>query len=205
MQCYVPALPSKIGTHFIHFFSFESAFDALVIGDHEINDRIIHLEHVWYFREMESSHYKEKIVKEIDDRLNDDCILMIMQRLSVIELLQMSRLSHRFFSLAKYRRKVEIVPSVIEQPIGMMTLRYLLHVLGNSLTSLVISIDSIHTEAFNCHGEFLKCAVIYCIQEYTGPQLKNLSLQKFGMEKYTHLIPYLLSKLRLRGVDLTLS
>lgn len=195
----------ETGTFFICFQSFESAFDVLVMEDHDINGYEIHLYHDWYFSEMKYRGYLREILIGADTRLNDDCILMTMRHLDLVDLLHVARFNHRFGCLARQRHNVEITPSVMKQPIGLMTLKHVLAILKDTLTKLEISIGSIHTEVFGNHSYFLKSAVIHCIQSHIGPNVKIVSLRGFGLEETEPLIQFLYSELCPRGVDVILS
>lgn len=175
-----------------------------MVENHNTSDRIIHLYHEWYFSEMQGGFQLNVNIQEMVDRLNDDCILMVLQYSNLIDFLHLARFNDRLLQLAKQRKIVEIVPAVLERPIGLMSIRYLLSILGDDLTSLTISMNSMHSEVFGGHSVFLKCATIYCIQKYTGSQLRDLTLKGFEIAEDMDSIHFLLSKLRNRGVDLIL-
>lgn len=198
-------LRAQIGPYFIGFYSFESAFDALAMEDHAIDGINIHFSHNWYFSEMKNRIDVRNLLENIDIHLNDDCILMIMQHLNLVDFLYMAKFNHRFRQLIKERKTIRIQPSVITQPIGMMTMRLVLTVLGDSLTILYVSIESIRSEIFSGHSFFLKLAIIYCIHTYTGPQLNLVSLEGFESIENEEVVQFYLSKLRQRGVNVIVS
>lgn len=192
------------GTYFIRFHSFEDAFHALTLEDHTINGYDIYLCHDWYFAEMKNRASLPQISEEVDERLNDDCILMIMQHLDLVDLLHVARFNDRFHLLAGQRKHIRILPSFIAQPIGIMTLNYVLTLFESSLVKLEVSIDSIHAETFGGRSYFLQWAVIYCIQAHVGPQLKIVSLHGFKSKENESLIQFLQYNLIPRGVDVIL-
>lgn len=167
------------------------------MGDHRINGLDIRLYHHWYFSELRNRLHLTKVLEVVDKRLNDDCVLMTMRHLNLIDLLHIAKYNHRFYTLAKQRKTVEILPSVIDQPIGLLTLKYALNIFGDVITKLDISIDAIKCDGFGGHSSFLKYAIIHCIHEYTGPQLKIVSLKGFESEDS-------LSILQNRGIKLVL-
>lgn len=173
-----PPFCGAIGTLFICFKDFKSAFNALILKDHFIDGHLIHLRHDWYLCEMENRVCTCHIMEGIHSQLNDDCILMVMQYLNLIDLLHMAKFNHRFYLLSKQITTIEILPSNTTQPIGLMTLRYAFTILGNTVTKLIISLKAMHVDTFNTHSYFLKFAILYCIQAYTGSQLKYVRLEQ---------------------------
>lgn len=161
--------------------------------------------HDWYFAEMKKRKHTDIILRAMNEGLNDDCILMIMQFLDSIDLLYMANFNQRFRVLASRRSKFEVHPSVIMRRIGLMTLRYALTTLRDAVANLIISMDSIQPDNFfNFHSFFLSSALAHCIQKYSGPKLKVVSLEKFEREETRTLVSYLLTKFQCRGVQMIL-
>lgn len=173
--------------------------------NHEIGECKVRVSHEWYFAEMKKKKHFDIILRGMNEGLNDDCILEIMQFLDLIDLLYMANFNPRFRVLASRRSKFEVHPSVIMRRIGLMTLRYALSTLRNAVANLIISMDSIQPDSFSTFHSFsLKSALAYCIQEYTGPKLKVVSLEKFENEESRTLVRYLLTKFQCRGVQMIL-
>lgn len=116
---------------------------------------------------------------KLNQALNDDCILQIIGYLDPLHMIFFGTLAERFQSLLKMKlTKLRICPSTVGT-IGIMNLRYLLHVYGDSLKSLYISIHSFRP-IFGFYPPDLKKDVLLTICHFSGRNLKHLYLHGFN-------------------------
>lgn len=101
VESVTPPFRSEVGTYIVCFQSFASAFKALRKEEHTIRGCTIRLYHEWYFAEMKERATVDNTLQQMDERLNDDCILSIMKSLDFEDLLYVALYNDRFRALAK--------------------------------------------------------------------------------------------------------
>lgn len=204
VESVIPPFRSEVGTYHIRFHSFASAFEALRNEEHTINGCTIRLCHEWYYSEMKKRITVDNTLQQINDRLNDDCILSIMELLDFEEMLYVAYYNDRFRMLAE-TKAMKITPSTIPRPIGILTLMCALDLFSDTITSLEISLTSIRPGAFNAYSFYQKCGIIHCIQTCAGPQLALVTLEGFLFNENPYLFRSLTWKLEQRGVQVVFS
>lgn len=137
----------------------------------------------------------EQLYRQIDTRLNDDCIYHIMTYLNIFDLVEMAKYSQRFKTIALQVRTLNICRRN-ESPITLMEMRNILRLLGlgNTVTNLTVSIKTFYTQSqrYICDRLF----------QYVGPQLRYLTLDSFGVttEQFELMKP-LLGHLKYLDID----
>lgn len=170
------------------FVNTLGASEALSKQRHVVQEREIEVEQAFSWNQpaadldkhlldnqQPTSTQKDKLYRQLDDALNDDCIYKIMTYLDIFDLAAMAKFNSRFQGIAEQIRCLTIARQSHEKPVTLMELRSILRLLGfgHSVTNLTISIKS-----FNPSAQRHICDRLF---QYIGPQLRSLTLTSFGV------------------------
>lgn len=134
----------------------------------------------WYFdwSWLKKQNPNTDLFIDINEELNDDCICEILNHLDLLHMIYFGSMNERFHAILENKlKKVHIRPATVGT-IELMNLRYILHLCGDSLIELYISIYSFRSE-FGWYSHDRKNNVLATILHFAGKNLKQLYLHGF--------------------------
>lgn len=186
------------------FKSFEEAFRILIRGS-SINN--VHfrqpLYNDWFW--IASDVSDKKFFEDMDEKLNDDCILNIIKHLDLQHIIYFAHINERFQSIAKLGLSVlRIFPSTIGS-INLWNFRYMLHMFGSTLTELSVSLN-IFPATFGLYFDHTKKQILQLICMHTEIKLKRVNLYDFNFNEneIKDFGEHFFIILRTRGVEVNL-
>lgn len=191
---------------YVTFVNCLGAYEALNTDGHEIkNDKlIVEQAFSWHQSGIEDavppsfSHREIELYSEMNNSLNDDCIINIMSFLNIVELISMASYNQRFLLCAHQQRTMKIIPeAVMDDGWTLMHLRRILRLLGfgHAVKHLILSSKVFRlSQKSHLYGRLV---------QYIGPQLTTLSLRYFNVrsDEFDQLKP-LLQQLQCLEIDL---
>lgn len=122
----------------------------------------------------------EKLWIGINERLNDDCIMEILNHLDVEHLIYFSQICDRFKCLvARKLSKLRITFSTIGE-IGLLNFAFIVAQFSKSVTEIHISTSAFRSK-FGIYDDCIKGTVLQTIL-YFGSQLKKVVLDGFDLQ-----------------------
>lgn len=118
------------------------------------------------------------ILRAIDETLNDDCIREIIKHISFKENILFGHFNVRFKALVEEKfKRLRIFPSTTGT-IDLINFRYFLHLFGNSMVELSLSLH-VFRSTFGHYFEHTKKNILQTISNYFGQELKIIRLYDF--------------------------
>lgn len=152
----------------------------------------------WIFKFKEA----DKILfQAMDDELIDDCIYEIMRHLNVLDLIHFAQYNDRCMKLAKSKLSRLQITLATVGTIGMINFRYLINLLGESITELSISLK-VFPSVFGFYYDETKEDALRTICNLIKPQLKRVYFYDFNFNKSQNEILHYLRSLSQRGTEI---
>lgn len=158
--------------------TFEAAFDLLTKGS---TVEGVTLHNHWYFdwSWLKKPNPDTDFFNAINENLNDDCICEILNHLDLLHMINFGSMNERFGAILENKlTKLNIRPATVGT-IELMNLRYILHLCGDSLRELYISIYSFRS-VFGFYSRDRENNVLQTILYFAGESLKQLHLHGFN-------------------------
>lgn len=165
--------------------AFKTFMSAYTFCRENVHCSFLEISNVWYER------FSEKIASDFLHQmcitLNEDCIDEIAKKLDLIgmaDLLAVRR-SHRLIRIARQRfGNLIIDSSTVGHRFGEMNLCYILHVFGDILTNVTISMNCFRGGVRNQWNIKSKYGILCFFCDFTGSNLESITLQNFANNKH---------------------
>lgn len=178
--CEDPQLSWQLGS--VQFEKFEQAFDVLAKGVSIKNVRFLHQCYTnWSW--VSAKNTNEIFFKQLDDKLNDDCIREIVKHIDILHLIHFANLNDRFKALtAASFLNLRIHPSTVGS-MGLINFRYLLEKFGGSVKTLSVSLNAF-SKILGFYRHSFKRDILKTIYKCTGPKLRAVYCYDFDWPDY---------------------
>lgn len=140
------------------------------------------IHHSWYsnWGWMACNDFDKDFLKAIHGNLNDDCLREIIKYLDLRQLIYFGQFNNRFKAIAEEKMsRLRISPSTVT-PIGLMDFRYLIHLYGDSLKKISLSLHAF-ASVFGCYCDRKKKCILKIIYDGTGPKLRRIFFHDFDL------------------------
>lgn len=161
---------------------FKTFMDAYTFCREAVKYTYLMFTPFWY--ESCSGEIATQLLQDMTVALNDDCMEAIANRLDVLgfaDLLAVNR-SDRLIRIARLRFSELIInPSTVGNRFGLMNMCYILHVLGDIVTNITVSLHSFRGGSRHDGIRRIKHCILFSISNFAGSNLRSLTLQHFGI------------------------
>lgn len=183
---------------------FETFLDAYKFFREGVQHHHLEFRHIWY--EIYCGKIATKLLDDIKDALNEDCIDEIAIRLDVVafcDLLSVCN-SSRLNKIANRRfANLTINRSTVGPSFGLMNLSYVFHVIGDIFENITISLHQFRGGMRNKWNAKLKFAILYIVRNLTGPKLQSVLLQNCVFRPNESKSHTLINELKSKNVAIT--
>lgn len=159
---------------------------------------------LWY--ETYSGKITTKLLNDIKLTLNQDCVDEIAKRLDVVglaDLLSVCKNSSLDQIAGRRFSNLIINQTSVGSSFGLMNLCYVLHLMGDIVESIIISLHSFRGGTRNKWNQKLKYSILYNVCYFTGPNLKSITLEHFELDVNDLNFRSLMNNLQARNVVIT--
>lgn len=185
---------------------FNTFLDAYKFCRQQVQCIFLKFDHVWY--EIVCGEIATRLLNDIQLALNEDCIDEIAKHLGIVEFadLFLTCKSTRLKKIAD-RRFVNLVitPKALGNKFGLMNLCYILHVLGDIIENITVSLHSFRGGHRTKWNSKLMYSILYHICNMTGRNLRSISLQHFEIDMNNSYYRSLFNTLQLRNVVINMN
>lgn len=184
--------------------TFETFIDSYKFCRENIQCGYLEFKHMWY--ETYSGKITTKLLNDIKLTLNQDCIDEIAKRLDVVglaDLLSVCKNSSLDQIAGRRFSNLIINQTSVGSSFGLMNLCYVLHLMGDIVKSIIISLHSFRGGTRNKWNQKLKYSILYNVCYFTGPHLKSITLEHFELDVNDLNFRSLMNNLQARNVVIT--